>query len=42
MTEAQELARKDVQEMQVDSSEAGDWSPVSGGVHENPNANDLP
>ena len=36
--EAQALARGDLQEMQVDATENGEWSPVT----ENPNADDLP
>ena len=40
--EAQEMARRDTHEMQVDSPETGGWSPVSELTSENPNASDLP
>ncbi|OLP76476.1 hypothetical protein AK812_SmicGene43580 [Symbiodinium microadriaticum] len=40
--EAQALARDDLQEMQVDAVETGEWSPVTENPEENPNVDDLP
>ena len=40
--EAQARARDDLQEMQVDTAETEEWSPVRENHEENPNAGDLP
>ncbi|CAE7309094.1 unnamed protein product, partial [Symbiodinium necroappetens] len=40
--EAQARARDDLQEMQVDTAETEEWSPVTENREENPNADDLP